>query len=154
MKADSGIAGGGGYISPPEFFKRLKPDADGLERFGFAKNGSAWEYSAKVAGGALVARLTADKVGGDKKDTVEIVNLRRTEGMDASRFLPAYHMNKKTWATVVIDGAAKADELRRFLVVSRENADGIPPRGTRAAQTNRFWNKPSPMTTTFALRSV
>lgn len=228
MKADSGIAGEGGYISPPEFFKRLKPDADGLERFGFAKKGSAWEYSAKVAGGALVcriavdgrggvvesvadaatgdeyvqhriagasgrfvgrvrqdvmnlmarianecfsrdvfktdaardlisfagrewgekpeflwkqfpdyavlrrrdtdkwyalvARLTADKVGGDKKDTVEIVNLRRTEGMDASRFLPAYHMNKKTWATVAVDDAAKADELRRFLVVSRENA--------------------------------
>ena len=102
MKADSGIASGAGYISPPEFFKRLKPDADGLERFGFAKNGSAWEYSAKVAEGALVARLTADKVGGDKKDTVEIVNLRRTEGMDASRFLPAYHMNKNTWAAAVV----------------------------------------------------
>lgn len=110
MKADSGIAGGGGYISPPEFLWKQFPDYAVLRR----RDTDKWY--------ALVARLTADKVGGDKKDTVEIVNLRRTEGMDASRFLPAYHMNKKTWATVVIDGDAKADELRRFLAVSRENA--------------------------------
>jgi predicted DNA-binding protein (MmcQ/YjbR family) len=71
---------------------------------------------------ALVARLTADKVGGSKKDIIEVVNLRRTEGMDGSRFLPAYHMNKKTWTTVILDGTIDANKLLRFLTVSRENA--------------------------------
>ena len=71
---------------------------------------------------ALVARLTADKVGGKRDDLVEVVNLRRTEGMDGSRFLPAYHMNKKTWTTVVLDGTIDANKLLRFLTVSRENA--------------------------------
>ena len=216
------------YISPSEFFKRLKPDPAGLARFGFARNGSAWELSGPVAGGALVcrlsigkggkvvesvtdiatgdeyvqhriagtsgkfvgrvrqdvmnlmarvanecfsrevfktglareliafadaewnekpeflwkqfpdyavlrrkdtdkwyaliARLTADKIGGKKKDTVEIVNLRRSEGMDSPRFLPAYHMNKKTWTTTVLDETNSAEELKQFLATSREKA--------------------------------
>lgn len=71
---------------------------------------------------ALVARLTADKVGGNKKEVVEIVNLRRTEGMDAPRFLPAYHMNKKTWATIVLDETIPSEELMRLLSASRDNA--------------------------------
>ena len=70
----------------------------------------------------IVARLTADKVGGSKKDVVEVVNLRRTDGMDGPRFLPAYHMNKKTWTTIVLDGMIDANKLLRFLTVSRENA--------------------------------
>lgn len=216
------------YISPSEFFRRLKPDRGSLERFGFAENGSGWTYSENVAGGALVcrvtvdrrgavgesvtdvatgdeyvqhriagasgrfvgrvrqdvmnlmarianecfsrdvfktglargllafadsewgekpeflwkqfpdyavlrrkdtdkwyalvARLTADKVGVGRKDMIEIVNVRRTDGMDASRFLPAYHMNKKTWTSIVLDGTTGERELCRFLAVSRENA--------------------------------
>ena len=216
------------YMSPSEFFKRLKPDPVRLERFGFARNGSEWELSETVAGGsldccvaidkhgnvrervtdavtgdeyvqyriagasgkfvgrvrqdvmnlmtrianacfsrdvfktglarglieyaeaewdekpeflwrqfpdyavlrrketdkwyALIARLTADKVGGGKKDLIEIVNVRRIGGMEASRFLPAYHMNKKTWTTIILDDTAGLDELRRFLAASRENA--------------------------------
>ncbi len=71
---------------------------------------------------ALLARLSADKVGGSKKDIIEVVNLRRTEGMGGPRFLPAYHMNKKTWTTVILDGTIDANKLLRFLTVSRENA--------------------------------
>ena len=218
------------YISPSEFFKRLKPDPADLARFGFAKKDSAWELSEPVADGtlvcrlsidrggkvvesvtdiatgdeyvqhriagasgkfvgrvrqdvmnlmtriangcfsrdvfktdlargliafadaewnekpeflwkqfpdyavlrrkdtdkwyALIARLTADKVGGKKKETVEIVNLRRTDGMDGPRFLPAYHMNKKTWATVVLDGTVETTKLVKFLSESRKEAIG------------------------------
>ena len=68
---------------------------------------------------ALVARLPDDKVGGKSKELVEIVNLRRTDGMDDSRFLPAYHMNKKTWTTIVLDGTMSMDSLIRFLAASR-----------------------------------
>ncbi len=216
------------YISPSEFFKRLKPDPAALVRFGFARKGSAWELSEPVAGGslvcrlsidksgkvaesvadiaagdeyvqhriagaagkfvgrvrqdvmnlmvrtanecfsrdvfktdlarrviesadsewgekpeflwkqfpdyavlrrkdtdkwyALVARLTADRVGGDKGETMEIVNLRRTDGMVGPRFTPAYHMNKKTWTTIVLDGTTPAEELTKFLAKSREKA--------------------------------
>ena len=94
----------------PEFLWKSFPDYAVLRR----KDTNKWY--------ALVARLTADKVGGKRDDLVEVVNLRRTEGMDGSRFLPAYHMNKKTWTTVVLDGTIDANKLLRFLTVSRENA--------------------------------
>ena len=71
---------------------------------------------------ALIARLTADKVGGNRTDVIEIVNMRRTEGMDGPRFLPAYHMNKKTWTTIVLDGAVGAAELQKLLSESRKLA--------------------------------
>ena len=94
----------------PEFLWKNFPDYAVLRR----KDTGKWY--------ALVARLTADKVGGKRDDLVEVVNLRRTEGMDGPRFLPAYHMNKKTWTTVVLDETIDANKLLRFLTVSRENA--------------------------------
>ena len=94
----------------PEFLWKNFPDYAVMRR----KDTDKWY--------ALLARLTADKVGGKRDDLVEVVNLRRTEGMDGSRFLPAYHMNKKTWTTVVLDGTIDANKLLRFLTVSRENA--------------------------------
>ena len=71
---------------------------------------------------ALVARLPADKVGGKAHELVEIVNLRRTEGMERDQFLPAYHMNKKTWTTIVLDGAIPLPGIITFLVASRNVA--------------------------------
>ena len=94
----------------PEFLWKSFPDYAVLRR----KDTDKWY--------ALVARLTADKVGGSKKDIIEVVNMRRTEGMDGPRFLPAYHMNKKTWTTIVLDGTIDANKLLRFLTASRENA--------------------------------
>ena len=94
----------------PEFLWKNFPDYAVLRR----KDTDKWY--------ALLARLTADKVGGSKKDIIEVVNMRRTEGMDGPRFLPAYHMNKKTWTTVILDGTIDANKLLRFLTVSRENA--------------------------------
>ena len=94
----------------PEFLWKNFPDYAVLRR----RDTNKWY--------ALVARLTADKVGSNRKDIVEAVNLRRTDSMDGPRFLPAYHMNKKTWTTVILDGTIDANKLLRFLTVSRENA--------------------------------
>lgn len=72
---------------------------------------------------ALVARLAADKVGGNAGEEVEVVNLRRADGMAGERFRPAYHMNKKTWTTIVLDGSMTANELMMFVTASREKAE-------------------------------
>ena len=94
----------------PEFLWKNFPDYAVLRR----KDTDKWY--------ALVARLTADKVCGSKKDTIEVVNLRRTDGMSGPRFLPAYHMNKKTWTTIVLDGTVGAEELQKLLTESRKLA--------------------------------
>lgn len=110
------------YEPPTEFFRRMRVIRSTLEKFGFKKESGVWTYSAPIANGALVARLTADKVGGNRKDIVEAVNLRRTDSMDGPRFLPAYHMNKKTWTTTVLDETISVEELKRFLTASRDKA--------------------------------
>ena len=96
----------------PEFLWKNFPDYAVMRR----KDTDKWY--------ALLARLTADKVGGSKKDIIEVVNMRRTEGMDGPRFLPAYHMNKKTWTTIVLDGSVGKDELLGLLSESRNSAGG------------------------------
>ena len=94
----------------PEFLWKNFPDYAVLRR----RDTNKWY--------ALVARLPADKVGGSRKDIIEAVNLRRTDSMDGPRFLPAYHMNKKTWTTIVLDGTVGAEELQELLKESRKLA--------------------------------
>ena len=94
----------------PEFLWDKFPDYAVLRRRDTAK----WY--------ALVARLAADKVGGDANELVEIVNLRRTDGMAGERFRPAYHMNKKTWTTIVLDDTVEINVLLQLLGRSREKA--------------------------------
>ena len=94
----------------PEFLWDKFPDYAVLRRRDTAK----WY--------ALVARLAADKVGGGSNELVEIVNLRRTDGMAGERFRPAYHMNKKTWTTIVLDGTVEINVLLQLLGRSREKA--------------------------------
>ena len=94
----------------PEFLWKNFPDYAVLRR----RDTNKWY--------ALVARLSADKVGGSRKDIIEAVNLRRTDSMDGPRFLPAYHMNKKTWTTIVLDGTVGAEELQKLLKESRKLA--------------------------------
>lgn len=71
---------------------------------------------------ALVARLPADKVGGAAGGLVEIVNLRRSEAMTGEQFRPAYHMNKRTWATIVSEGSLSAKTILPLLAHSRDKA--------------------------------
>ena len=194
------------YVTPAEFFRRMRVKRATLQKFGFKKESGGWTYSAPIANGALVCtvtvnaggaveEMTTDAATGDeyvqhriaaasgkfvggvrceimalmkriadscferdvfktdlarsiiayaeseweempeflwknfpdyavlrRKDIVEAVNLRRTDSMDGPRFLPAYHMNKKTWTTIVLDGAVGAAELQKLLAESRKLA--------------------------------
>ena len=108
-----------------EFLWKNFPDYAVLRR----KDTSKWY--------ALVARLTADKVGGKRDDLVEVVNLRRMVGMDGPRFLPAYHMNKKTWTTIVLDGSVGKGELLGLLAESRNGAGNDKIRESRTKGERR-----------------
>ncbi|MCR4576375.1 MAG: MmcQ/YjbR family DNA-binding protein [Clostridiales bacterium] len=48
-----------------------------------------------------------------KCDPILIGSLRSKPG-----FLPAYHMNKDKWLTVLLDGTAQRDEIEAILVMS------------------------------------
>lgn len=67
--------------------------------------------------GALLV-LSRRKLGYDSDERVEIIDLRMrpeqlTETVDGRRYLPGYHMNKKHWITIVLDGGVPTEEIFR-----------------------------------------
>ncbi|MNM63649.1 hypothetical protein D3C81_750220 [compost metagenome] len=69
---------------------------------------------------ALIMDVDRQRLGLDGEDKVDVIDikcppekidqLRRSEG-----FLPAYHMNKEHWITVLLDGSVSLGEVKRLL---------------------------------------
>lgn len=76
---------------------------------------------------ALLVRMDLKKLGGAKTGMGEIAVLRADPAAmgtlvdNTSRF-PGWHMNKKNWLTLVLDGSLPDDEVTGFLEASRELA--------------------------------
>ena len=69
--------------------------------------------------GALLT-VSRRKLGILSDETVEIIDLRakadEIEGLvDNKKFFPGWHMNKKSWFTVVLDGSVPTEEIERKL---------------------------------------
>lgn len=67
------------------------------------------------------------KLGGSSKERVEVLNLRVCPGeldglVDHRSRFPAYHMNKKNWASLCLDGTVPFEELAARLETSRRLA--------------------------------
>lgn len=65
--------------------------------------------------GALLT-VKASKLGLDDDKPIEILDLRiKTEDIEATvdntRFFPGYHMNKKHWYTLLLDGSTSIEEI-------------------------------------------
>ena len=80
---------------------------------------------------AALLTVKPEKIGlpasekGDKK--IEIIDLRLqpdilTETVDNVKYFPGYHMNKKHWYTICLDGSVAAAEICQRLAVSYELA--------------------------------
>lgn len=72
---------------------------------------------------ALVMDLPRQRLGLEGEGTVEAVNLKCGPLLAGSLraepgFFPAYHMNKESWITAVLDGAVPAEKLRPLLDMS------------------------------------
>lgn len=69
---------------------------------------------------AVVLRVEGTKISPEKKGKIEIVDFKArpekiTEIIDGVRFYPGYHMNKKHWFTIVLDGSVQDEELFSFV---------------------------------------
>ena len=64
--------------------------------------------------GAILT-VSLRKLGFDNDGDAEIVDLRMEPGFldqrDKNRYLPGYHMNKKSWFTIVLDGSVPTEEI-------------------------------------------
>ncbi|MBQ7191155.1 MAG: hypothetical protein IJR99_17260 [Kiritimatiellae bacterium] len=72
---------------------------------------------------AVIMRLSRRKLGFNSDETVEIIDLRRAGSEGDPRFLPGYHMNKKTWMTVVLDGTTPFGDLTKLFAASHDAAN-------------------------------
>ena len=66
----------------------------------------------------LILIVPKSKLGIDSAEKIEIIGLRispqEVESLiDNKRYYPAYHMNKKSWITICLDGSMEIEEIYR-----------------------------------------
>lgn len=74
---------------------------------------------------ALITDVPASKLDIQNADVVSIVNLKCDPLLIGSLrqepgFFPAWHMNKESWITIILDGTIPDDQLKTFLDMSYE----------------------------------
>lgn len=77
----------------------------------------------------IIMTVAAGKIGLSLKKSVEILDLRlKAEQMpltiDNQCYFPGWHMNKKTWYTMVLNNSVATEEIRRRIDISYELAKG------------------------------
>ena len=66
---------------------------------------------------ALQAAVPGDKLGIDRDEPVQIINVKvddiffRDMLINQEGIIPAYHMNKQHWITVLLDGSVKQEQV-------------------------------------------
>ena len=96
------------YGDELEFLWERYPDAAILRR----KDNRKWY--------ALFMTVSKSKLGLDGDELAEIIDLRfdadeLPKKVDGERYFPGYHMNKKHWITMLLDGSVAIDEVLSHL---------------------------------------
>lgn len=103
------------YDTPLEFLWKKSPDNAIYRR----KDNQKWY--------AAILTVARNKIGLDGNGNIEIIDLRidpahLEQTLDNKRYFPGYHMNKKSWYTICLDGSVENDELFERIDISYELA--------------------------------
>ena len=76
---------------------------------------------------AVILTLSKRKLNLDSDKLVEVINLHNSPEeieklIDNKRYFPAYHMNKKHWCTICLDGTVELKEIYKLINISYELA--------------------------------
>lgn len=96
------------YGDELEFLWERYPDAAVLRR----KDNQKWY--------ALFMTIQKSKLGLESGELVEIIDLRfdvdeLSKRVDGKRYFLGYHMNKKHWITIMLNGSVPVDEILNYL---------------------------------------
>ena len=74
---------------------------------------------------ALILTLSKRKLNLDSDELVEVINLHNSPEeieklIDNKKYFPAYHMNKKHWCTICLDGTVELKEIYKLIDISYE----------------------------------
>ena len=75
----------------------------------------------------VILTISKRKLNLDSDEIIEVINLHNiAEEMkkliDNKKYLPAYHMNKKYWCTICLDGTVELEEIYKLIDISYELA--------------------------------
>jgi predicted DNA-binding protein (MmcQ/YjbR family) len=64
----------------------------------------------------VILRVESKKLGNFDENTIEILDIKMTQDdifalIDGHKYFPGYHMNKKHWATICLDGSVSIAEI-------------------------------------------
>lgn len=84
----------------------------------------------------LVMPVRRRVLGLDEDEPVDILNVKTGPLLGASfhnqpGFFPAYHMNKKHWLTILLDGSAREEDIIALLNISYQLTDGAKKNKTQ-----------------------
>ena len=83
-------------------------------------NNAIWRNKINNKWYALLLTVTEDKLKIDSNKEIEIIDLmyqkdKIKEIVDNKRIYPGYHMNKKSWITIILDGTLDSDEIFQLI---------------------------------------
>ena len=76
---------------------------------------------------AVILTISKRKLNLDSDELVEVINLHNSPEeieklIDNKKYFPAYHMNKKHWCTICIDGTVELEKIYKLIDMSYELA--------------------------------
>ena len=76
---------------------------------------------------AVILTVSKRKLNLDTDEIIEVINLHNIveeieKLIDNKKYFPAYHMNKKHWCTICLDGTVKLKEIYKLIDISYELA--------------------------------
>ena len=79
-----------------------------------------WRYAPNQKWYGLLMVITGDKLGLDSTQKYEVLNLRYAkdqvaEVIDYEHIFPAYHMNKRSWLTIKLDGTLELATILKLV---------------------------------------
>ena len=77
---------------------------------------------------AVILTVSKRKLNLDSDEIIEIINLHNNPEeikklIDYKKYFPAYHMNKKHWCTICLDGTVELKEIYKLIDISYELAE-------------------------------
>ena len=76
---------------------------------------------------AVILTISKRKLNLDCDEIIEVINLHNSPEeieklIDYKKYFPAYHMNKKHWCTICLDGTVELKEIYKLIDISYELA--------------------------------
>jgi len=113
-------------VNREEIFEYVKEEYNTIPEYLWAKyplyavlkqNNNKWY--------GIIMNVPKEKLGLKGKDEVDIIDIKCPSEMIGSLrlnkgFLPAYHMNKEHWITVLLDGSVEKEKVKQLIDLSYE----------------------------------